>query len=93
MLALNFARKGHSRKWHICYHNVKFSTYTVCTFSLYQLCSFLHSRFDSTLNEILDPEFASVESKMDSRIQSNVVVFFSQLSGDVAKILALKELL
>ena len=28
------------------------------------------NRYDSTLNDILDPQYASVESKMDSRIQS-----------------------
>ncbi|KAL5014850.1 hypothetical protein ScPMuIL_009120 [Solemya velum] len=34
-----------------------------------RLLQWLFSRFDSQLNEVLDPQYASVESKMDSRIQ------------------------
>ncbi|XP_045166766.2 uncharacterized protein LOC123530121 isoform X2 [Mercenaria mercenaria] len=34
-----------------------------------RLLQWLFSKFDSKLNEILDPQYASVESKMDSRIQ------------------------
>ncbi|KAH3818710.1 hypothetical protein DPMN_120433 [Dreissena polymorpha] len=34
-----------------------------------RLLQWLLSKFDSELNEILDPQYASVESKMDSRIQ------------------------
>ncbi|XP_052782046.1 uncharacterized protein LOC128218421 isoform X1 [Mya arenaria] len=34
-----------------------------------RLLQWLLSKFDSALNEVLDPQYASVESKMDSRIQ------------------------
>lgn len=34
-----------------------------------RLLQWLFSKCDSTLNDILDPQYASVESKMDSRIQ------------------------
>ncbi|KAL4225877.1 HAUS augmin-like complex subunit 7 [Mactra antiquata] len=34
-----------------------------------RLLQWLFSKFDSKLNELLDPEYASVESKMDSRLQ------------------------
>jgi len=44
---------------------------------------FVYFRFDCALVEILDPEFASVESKMDSRLQSNPHVLSSVLSINI----------
>ena len=49
------------------YHQYFFfyDTYLIILF----VCDYIF-RFDTQLNDILDPQYASVESKMDSRMQS-----------------------